>query len=62
MIPRSKQNRISEKVFVLGLAQEHNLALLHQKYDCYFFTININSRVGSEILFRQMLKCQSKKY
>ena len=35
MFPRSNQINVVDK----GLSQEH-LALLHQKYDHYFFTIN----------------------
>ena len=40
MFPRSNRNRTIGSVFVVGLAQEH-LTLLHQKYDGYFFTINM---------------------
>ena len=39
MFPRSNQISVVDKDLVLGLSQEH-LALLHQKYDHYFFTIN----------------------
>ena len=39
MFPRSNQISVVDKDLVLGLSQEH-LALLHQKYDHYFFAIN----------------------
>ena len=41
MFPRSYKNQEKvEKAFVLNLAKER-LTLLHQKYDKYFFAINI---------------------
>ena len=39
MFPRSNQISAVDKDLVMDLSQKH-LALLHQKYDHYFFAIN----------------------